>query len=163
MFTRNELTQTILKARYNGSDRPLPWRDVALRIYPQLDPNQTGALLYKLIYQPDYHPGADVCQRLDLCEPKLTDPCPACGQVHKIDGVCVAHSIVNITVVEVDAEEYAKIDRPVTITIKRRARKDTRPRATINTANPESAAKTIRRKMDAGTLAALVELLKDES
>jgi len=105
----------------------------------------------------------DPHKRLALNLPAIVETvaCPECGQVHKIDGVCVAHSIVNITVVEVDAEEYAKIDRPVTITIKRRARKDTRPRATINTANPESAAKTIRRKMDAGTLAALVELLKE--
>lgn len=90
-----------------------------------------------------------------------TPACPRCGEVHKIDGVCVAQSLVTITVVEMTAEEYAKVDKPVTITVRRHIRKDQRPRATINTANPESAAKTIRRKMDGKTLAALVELLRE--
>lgn len=89
-----------------------------------------------------------------------TEACPACGQVHKIDGVCIARSRVTVTVTEVSAEEYARIDKPVTITIKR-ARPASRPRASINLSDPQSAARTIRRKMDAETLALLVDLLKE--
>lgn len=87
-----------------------------------------------------------------------TPACPECGQVHKIDGVCIARSLVTVTVVELSADEYARVERPVTIRIKRRPA--SRPRASINLADPESAARTIRRKMDAETLALLVELLK---
>ena len=106
----------------------------------------------------------DPHKRIALGLPALV-PTPAgakCGEVHAIDGVCVAQSLVTITVVEMTAEEYAKVDKPVTITVRRRPRKDTRPRATINVADPASAARTIRRKMDTATLAALVELLRGE-
>ena len=101
-------------------------------------------------------------RRLGIAPIVKTEACPECGEVHKIDGICIARSLVTITVVEMSAEEYAKVDKPVTITVRRHIRKDQRPRATINVADPASAARTIRRKMTPEILAALVDLLRGE-
>jgi hypothetical protein len=120
----------------------------------------TGAMAYRIAMD-DYEPReAGIRHTLGLPVILPTPACPDCGTVHTIDGVCIAHSKVTVTVVEMTADELAQLDRPVTIIVKRTpARRSERRRASINLENPESAARTIRRAMDADTLALLVDLL----
>jgi hypothetical protein len=140
MLTRKQLVENVLAARgQNGTTRT--WREVAGVLYPHLDKNATGALLHKLVKNPKYYPGGDVCKKLKLLEPKLTDPCPTCGVVHDIrdesgNQICPVETPVDIVVYEVDDSqlEALKSSRaPVQVIRKRppKPRKPSRPRVRV--------------------------------
>ena len=83
--TRKQLVEAILAVRNSGTGRkakPVPWRDVALRLYP--DGSVSGALLWR-IANTEYQPSAAVCRRLKIRQPVEVSPCPECGEAHVVD------------------------------------------------------------------------------
>lgn len=118
--------------------------------------------LHEIITDDSYIPPASVAARLGIVILRPTPACPDCGAVHTIPGVCVAKSLVKIQVIQMTPEELAAIDRPVTVIVKQSAGvRRKRARASINIADPHSAARTIKRKMDPETLALLLALLRE--
>jgi len=121
----------------------------------------SGALCLRIM-RDGYEPKEpEIRRKLNLPVVIPTPACPDCGAVHTL-GVCVAKSVVKVTVIKVTPEELAAIDNPVIVTVKQSiGEKRRRARASINLEDPESAARTISKKMDAQTLAALLALLNE--
>lgn len=143
----------IKKAKQNGAT----WRDVGRTF------GITGGLAHRIANEGHEPKEPDIRRRLGLPVLLPAPACPDCGAVHTIPGVCVAKSMVKIQVIQVTPEELATIEHPVVVTVKQSVGiKRQRARASINLEDAGSAARTIRRKMDAETLAALLDLLKED-
>lgn len=144
------LVEQIKTASQNGAT----WRDVGSMF------GITAGLAHRIANERHEPKEPDIRRRLGLPVLLPAPACPDCGAVHTIPGVCVAKSLVKIQVIQVTPEELAAIDKPVTVIVKQSVGvKRRRARASINTENPESAARTIRRAMDSQTLQALLQLL----
>src|SRR3990170_1650143 len=103
--TREQLTEAILAALSEDKVfrtrkgrlilRRKGWRDVAKKLYPQLretkEINARASVLWKIVNDPKYHPGAQLCQDLGIIEPILIHPCNIHGIVHCFD--CETHDI----------------------------------------------------------------------
>ena len=91
MKSRNDWTQAILEAKSRRvphgkrMGKQYTWRDVVAILWPDLPVNATAALVYKIVTNPDYHPGVSVCERLDLVYYQPTPVCAKHGVVHCYD------------------------------------------------------------------------------
>jgi hypothetical protein len=65
-----------------------------------------------------HEPGEKLRQQLGLPRTAPVPVCPDCGDVHTIDGVCLADAKVTVIVVRVTPEELAELPKPVRVVVK---------------------------------------------
>ncbi len=154
-----QILRTTIQAAYSRLNN---WRKVAAEF------GLTSGLAYRIAVD-GYEPKEPhIRTLLGLPAYALAQVCPKCGEVHNITEVCLAQAAVTVYVEGLTPEQHAEAtergEKLVTIIMQKprpKRKSKPRPRASIHLENPESAAQTIRKKMDPEILAALVALLKE--